>query len=52
MVPDIVKEYAKYDSDPSKFRVFETKDSKTGQVCECEVHYFYPVPVFVCFSTP
>lgn len=39
VVPDIVKEYGKYDADPSKFRVFETKNSKTGEKFNVDVGY-------------
>lgn len=32
VAPDLVKEYAKYDSDPQMFRELKGKDKKTNQV--------------------
>lgn len=37
--PDMVKEYGKYDNDPSKFRKYEGKDSRTGKPYTIDVGY-------------
>ena len=37
--PNLVKEFSKYDKDPSKFKVFEGKHSKTGKPWQCDVGY-------------
>eukprot|EP00479_Gromia_sphaerica_P013630 TRINITY_DN76_c0_g1_i6.p1 TRINITY_DN76_c0_g1~~TRINITY_DN76_c0_g1_i6.p1 ORF type:complete len:367 (-),score=92.57 TRINITY_DN76_c0_g1_i6:207-1307(-) len=37
--PDIVKEYRKYDNDPSKFRVYDGVQSKTGTPYKVDVGY-------------
>lgn len=37
--PDIVKEYTKYDNDPSKFQIYEGKHPKTGKPYRVDVGY-------------
>jgi actin-related protein 3 len=37
--PDLVKEYQKYDTDPSKFREYKGKNTKTGQEYKVDVGY-------------
>jgi actin-related protein 3 len=59
--PDLAKEYAKYDEDPTKFRVFEGKHTKTGKPYKVDVGYerflgpeiFFNPEIFDAqFSTP
>lgn len=37
--PDLAKEYAKYDEDPSRFRTYEGKDSRTNKKFTIDVGY-------------
>jgi len=37
--PDVVNEYKKYDTDPSRFRVYKGTNSKTGQEYKIDVGY-------------